>query len=273
MKSRFFFSVHVFPILAVLLLSGCGGEPQMMLEPEASIVIVRFKNPAYTKNVIVWGNDNMAHLTLMRGNACERTFWRDFPTRDYDGSLFLGETDTVKFKERYRDPFWALPDGWYLIDWAWHGIGAMAYPYLGNTILTDVTFENLYEYGTCNFDKSVPHKAFARDDLYEKKEIFVSDLMAYMHPDGNYPSFQLYMPHSHPYSETGNDTILESPNQYSYHTSLSHVPYASNVTTCLCELDDQMDAYWATLQNQLATLINNGDLNNLKRFDVKTLNR
>lgn len=273
MKLRIFFTVYAFQILTVLLLSGCSGESPVALPPEPSIVIVRFKDPAYTKNVIVWDSGSTQNLTLMRGNACEHTFWRDFPIRDYDGSLFLGETDSVKFKERYRDPFWALPDGWYLIDWAWYGINGMAYPYLGNTILTDVTFENLYEYGTCMFDKSMPHKTYASDDLYEKKEIFVSDLMAYMHPDKDYPSFVLHVPYPNPYSKTGNDTILESPNQYSYHTSLSNVPYASNVYTCLCDLDDQMDAYWAILQNQLATLINNGDLNNLKRFEVKTLNK
>ena len=272
MKSRIFFKVYALLLLTVLLLSGCGSEPEpSRLAPEASIVIVRFKDPAYTKNVIAWEDNKV--ISLMRGNACEHTFWRDFPKRDDDGSLFLGETDTVKFKERYSDPFWALPDGWYLIDWAWHGMNGLAYPYLGSTILTDVTFENLYEYGTCNFDKSVPHKTYNRDDLYERKIIYVSDLMAYMHPDGNYPSFKLFMPHPHPYSETGNDTTVVIPNQYFYHDALCRVPYASNVYTCLCELDDQMDAYWATLQNQLTTLINNGDLYNLKRFDVRTLNR
>lgn len=93
--------------------------------------------------------------------------------------------------------------------------------------------------------------------------------MAYIHPDGDYPSFELHFYDTH-YEK---DTFLIASNQYFYHLSLCRFPYASNVRTCLCELDDQMDVYWATLQNQLTTLINNGDLNNLKRFDVKTLQR
>ena len=252
--------------IPIIFLFGCNQEKDV--EPPQSITIVKFKDPAYTKNVIVWNNDNMEKMVLLRGNKCEHTFWTCFPIYDRDGSSMLGETDEVKFPERYRDPFWALPDGWYLIDWAWCNLKSEAYPYLGYTILTDVTFDNLYEYKSCYFDKSLPHVSLPKDQLYEQKIIRIADLMAYIHPDGKYPSYEFSYYDNH----FEKDTVFVAPNQYFFHCWLGgYLPIASNVQTCLCGLADQVDNYWAELQNQLTILIENGDLNHLKHFDTNTL--
>ena len=260
MRNQHVFYLLILPVL--FMTNSCTQRQPAMTAPEPGVTIVKLKDPLCTKNLIVWGNDDMKGFVLMRGNECEHTYWQSFPVRDADGSL-LGGTDEVNFPERYRDPFWALPDGWYLIDWAWS-----TYPYVGYTILTDVTFENMYEYRSCYFDKSLPHITKPRDELYETKYIYVGDLMAYIHPDGNYPSYELRY-HSNVYDK---DTVFVA-NQYFFHSGLEcgELPIASNVGTCLCGLADQMDAYWAVLQNQLTTLINNGDLNKLKHFDKNTL--
>lgn len=249
----------------LLLLPGCDDSRGGPNGPETSVTIVRFKDPACTKNVIVWDVKGDKRFVLMRGNKCERTYWINFPRREDENSIFLDPADEVNFKERYRDPFWALPDGWYLIDWAWCNLVSDAYPYLGHTLLTDVTFDNLYDYGDCYFDKSLPHKTVE----YEKKIIYIGDLMAYMHPDGNYPSFEL----RYTAPNSGKDIVYTQRNQYFFHSGLGmdYLPVASNVRPCLCDMDEQMDAYWAVLQNQLSTLINNGDLNKIKRFNVNTL--
>lgn len=261
--------LYLLIILTLFLMDSCntGHDKEDSFSPDI-VTIVKFKDPAFTQNVIVWSNDDMEKMVLMRGNKCEHSYWTSWPDLDMDGSL-LGATDEVNFPERYRDPFWELSDGWYLIDWAWCNLKSDAYPYLGYTILTDVTFENLYEYGTCKFDKSVPHVSKSRNELYETKYIHVGDLMAYFHPDGKYPSYEL---HYYDFFER-KDTMLIAPNQYFFHSGLGsdRLPIASNVQTCLCDLADQMDAYWAELQNQLTELIKNGDLNKLKHFDINTL--
>lgn len=255
-------------LISLLFASGCGGQSGIR-EPKPSVGIIRIKDPVCLKNVIVWSDDDKEIMTLDRGNECEHTFFQSFPRPDYDGSL-LGATGEVNFPERYRDPFWELADGWYLIDWAWGNLSGSAYPYLGSTILTDVTFDNLYEYGTCIFDKSVPHITKPRDELYVKKCIYIGDLMAYIYPDGNYPPIEMHYYNT----RLEKDVVYVAPNQYFFHMALGgsvDLPVASNVQTCLCSLADQMDAYWALLQNQLTTLINNGDLNKLKHFDVNQL--
>lgn len=256
----------LFFLPALFLITGCNGGKAGMTAPKASVAIVHFKDPVYTKNLIVWGNENTEFFDLTRGNQCERTYLTASPRRDTDGSI-LGASGEFNFPERYRDPFWALPDGWYLIDWAWCNLADQAYPDIGHTILTEVTFDNFYDYGTCVFDKSIPHITLPREEIFVMKRIYIGDLMAYMHPDGNYPSFKISLYDDH-YEK---DTIYVCSNQYFFHECLWHIPVASNVRTCLCGLADQMDEYWAVLQNQLTTLINNGDLDKLKHFDTKSL--
>ena len=252
-------------LISLLFASGCGGQSGIR-EPKPSVGIIRIKDPVCLKNVIVWSDDDKEIMTLDRGNQCEHTFFQSFPRPDYDGSL-LGATGEVNFPERYRDPFWELADGWYLIDWAWHNVANNPYPNLGYTILTEVTFANLYDYGTCIFDKSVPHISRSRDELYETRRIYIADLMAYIYPDGNYPPIE----HYRYIKEEQKEELVSYPNQYFYHQGLYNAPIASNVVTCLCDMADEMDAYWALLQNQLTTLINNGDLNKIKHFDVNQL--
>ena len=86
-------------------------------------------------------------------------------------------------------------------------------------------------------------------------------------PIANYPSYQISL-YDDQYEK---DTVYTASNQYFFHQALWKIPVASNVNTCLCELDDQMDAYWAVLQSQLSVLINNGDLDKLKHFDTNSL--
>ena len=246
-------NLHAFYLLmlpVLFMMNSCTQRQLAMTAPEPGVTIVKIKDPVCLKNVIVWSNDDMEKMVLMRGNRCEHTFWTSWPSPDF------------------RDPFWELSDGWYLIDWAWCNLKSDAYPYLGYTILTDVTFENLYEYGTCKFDKSVPHVSKPKDELYETKTIHVGDLMAYLHPDGKYKSYEM-----HYYdSILQKDTVYIASNQYFFHCWLGgYLPVASNANTCLCGLADQVDAYWAELQNQLTILIKNGDLENLTHFDTKTL--
>ena len=259
----------LFFFMATFLMNSCNSGQKTITGTELAdlVTIIKIKDPVCLKNVIVWSNDDMEKMFLMRGNKCEHTFWTSWPSPDLDGSI-LGSTDEVNFPERYRDPFWELSDGWYLIDWAWCNLKGDAYPYLGYTILTDVTFENLYEYGTCKFDKSVPHISKPKNELYETKTIHVGDLMAYLHPNGKYESYEM-----HYYdSILEKDTVHIAPNQYFFHCWLGgYLPVASNANTCLCGLADQVDAYWAELQNQLTILIKNGDLNKMKHFDTKTL--
>lgn len=254
-------ALYLLLVSIMFIVTGCNGGRAGVTAPKPSVTIVKFKDPAYTKNVIVWGNDKTNTFSLMRGNECEHTYWMCYPERERDGSL-LGATNEVKFPERYRDPFWALPDGWYLIDWAWGNLSSQAYPYIGHTILTEVTFDNLYDYETCNFDKSMSHITMPRDEIFITKDINIGDLMAYIHPDGNYPSFEL---------RVGDVVYTTASNQYFFHELLKRRPVASNVSTCYCGLADQMDEYWAVLQNQLTTLINNGDLDKLKHFDTNIL--
>ena len=263
-------NLHAFYLLmlpVLFMMNSCTQRQLAMTAPEPGVTIIKIKDPVCLKNVIVWSNDDMEKMVLMRGNRCEHTFWTSWPSPDMDGSI-LGATDEVNFPERYRDPFWELSDGWYLIDWAWCNLKSDAYPYLGYTILTDVTFENLYEYGTCKFDKSVPHVSKPKDELYETKSIHVGDLMAYLHPDGKYKSYEM-----HYYDNLlEKDTVYIASNQYFFHCWLGgYLPVASNANTCLCGLADQVDAYWAELQNQLTILIKNGDLDKMKHFDTNTL--
>ena len=259
-------TLYLLYLIPLFFASGCGDGG--ISQPQPGVTIVKFKDHKYINNLLVYDNKGLDYFSLTRGNECEYTYWQNYPRWEADSSL-LGASEEANFPESHRYPFWALPDGWYLIDWAWGNLEGSPYPYVENVILTDVTYENFYEYGY-HFDKSLPHIFLTADKMYERKFIKIGDLMAYMYPDGNYQSFELHYYNT----RLEKDIVYVASNQYFLHKAFAgygDLPVASNVQTCLCSMADQMDAYWAVLQNQLATLINNGDLNNLKHFDTNTL--
>ena len=260
-------SLQFFLLMCICALSftNCDGRQPQAVEPESYVTIVKFTNPSYINNLIVtdYGGDN---LFLMKGNLCEHTHYISFPEKDVDGTIINGDTE-FNFPERIRNPFWELPDGWYLIDWAWYGLST-AYPYDGNTILTETNFQNYRENPSSEFDKSIPHISFnSKKDIFDARMINIADLMAYSYPDGNYPSYEYHYFNKN----TGVDTTETIFNQYFYHKKLCHTRPVSNITNCLCEIADEMDKYWSLLQEQIAELIQNGDLDKLKEFDVDQL--
>lgn len=264
MKTSFFILVV---LLGTMLFIGCNNG-ELDVEPQPYVLIVKFKDVSYKNHLIVTDYSEGAdgNSILMRGNWCERTQYLTFSENDVDGSKINGEDWNFSFPERIRDPFWALPDGWYLIDWAWHGLST-PYPYDGNTILTDVTFDNYRTYGPSEFDKSVPHVYKGRKNIFESRMINIADLMGYSYPDGNYPSYKMRS-----YNKTsGADSIKVFANQYFYHRVLACTKPVSNFENCLCERADELDGYWADLQSQITILINNGDLDNLEKFAVNKL--
>lgn len=249
-------ALFLFIIVVLFVVCGCKGSST---EPDLGVTIVRFKEPAYINNLLVYENKGKDHFSLTRGNKCEHSYWQMYPTGDKDGSI-LGATDEVNFTESHRYPFWALPDGWYLIDWAWGNLaGDSPYPYIENVVLTDVTYENFYDIGPDTFDKSLPHIILTAKNMYEKKFIKLKDIIAHAPQDNNHPPFELH------YYNTISDTeiIFSQTNQEYFHMALGKgdLVVASNVSDCLCNHADQMDEYWALLQNQLTALINNGYLN------------
>ena len=273
------------PILRIMLICmvaifyGCNNEVDpretepattQLTEPQPVVLIVKFKDPAYKDHLIVsdYSNGEGGDFILMRGNFCERTQYLTFGYLDADGSKINGEAWDFEFPERLRDPFWTLADGWYLIDWAWSGLST-PYPFRGNTILTEITFDNYTQYGKSEFDNSVPHISKDYQDIYDHKEIKIADLMGYSYPDGKYPSYVLHTYDK--YGEYSYDTLLTFTNPYFYHKALVGIQPVSHVHNCLCEVADEMDTYWSQLQAQLTKLINNGDLDNLKTFDVSQL--
>ena len=260
--------IACFCLGIVTFCSSCNGNVVEDEEPQPSVLIIKFKDPAYRNNLIVSNYDDKGVFILMRGNLCERTYFATWPSLCPE--LHRSLDDIIAWYdslERVRDPFWELPQGWFLIDWAWFGLDGFPYPYTGNTVLSDFTYDNYMENGSCFFDKSLPHITKDRNDLYELRMINVADLMAYTTPNGEYPTFTL---HSWDVVR-GIDTIVEYSNQYFYHSVLRQLHPVSNETHCLCGMADEMDSYWAYVQNQLSDLINNGDLDKLPRFDINKL--
>ena len=264
MKKTVIFAI----MLIAVFFSSCGWTNIVEdTEPRPYVLIIKFKDPAYRNNLIVSNYDDMEKLVLMRGNLCERTYFLTWPSLcpelNSSPDEIIAWYDSL---ERIRDPFWNLPQGWFLIDWAWNGLGE-AYPYDGNTILNDFTYYNYMENGSCYFDKSLPHITKDRHDLYELRMINIADLMAYTTPSGEYPTFTI-----HSWDVVHDlDTVIAFSNQYFYHSSLRTIHPISNTTHCLCGMADEMDGYWAYVQNQLSDLINNGDLDKLPQFDVNNL--
>lgn len=252
-----------------VLFVNCSKNNRNLADPQPYVLIVKFKDPSYKNHLIVtdYSRNTGGGSTLMRGNWCERTQWLTFGDIDADGSKIDGRSWDYDFQERFRDPFWALPDGWYLIDWAWHGLST-PYPYDGNTVLTEVTFENYTQYGMSEFPDSMPHIYKDRNDIFESRMIYVADLMGYSYPDGKYPSYSLREYNK----KSGYDTLLIYSNQYFYHDMLMGIRPVSKFGNCLCEIADELDGYWAVLQSQITTVINNGDLDNIKKFDINQFN-
>lgn len=255
--------VYLWGLCAASLLLGCTHDhftsPPMEALP--GVTIVKFNDSSYRNHLIVSNyNRDSGGFILMRGNQCERTQWLTFWDYDADGSKIDGEWN-FSFPERLHDPFWALPNGWYLIDWAWFGFDT-PYPFDGNTILTEVTFDNYREYGVSDFDKSVPHRYMGNtENIFESRKIDIADLMRYSYPKGNYPSYSLRLYNK--LQET--DTVIICPDQYSYYEQLAHIRPVSHVENCRCEIADELDAFWALIQSQLTTLINHGDLDKMQK--------
>ena len=262
-------TTYIVLAFMILTFTHCRRRGSQVPTPEPHVTIVKFENPSYMKHLIVRAYEGNDEMVLMRGNMCEETYYSDFPEKDADGTLIDGSFE-FDFPARLHDPFWEVGDGWYLIDWAWFGLES-AYPYDGNTILTEVTFDNYLDNKSCFFNKSTtPHITFKdKKEIFETKLIKIADIMAYYYPDGDYPSYSI-----HQYNkEYGYDVIETFPNQYYYHQCLQTTNRVSyNICNCLCEIADEMDEYWSLIQEQIKTIISNGDLNNLKAFDVNQLN-
>ena len=257
----------LFSFTTVLFVN-CSKNNRDLAKLQPYVLIVKFKDPFYKDHLIVtdYSRNTGGGSILMRGNWCERTHWLTLGERDVDGSKIDGLSWDYDFPERFRDPFWALPDGWYLIDWAWHGLST-PYPYDGNTVLTEVTFENYTQYGMSEFPDSIPHIYKDRKDIFESRMIYVADLMGYSYPDGKYPSYSL-----REYNKrSGCDTLLIYSNQYFYHDKLMGIRPVSKYGYCLCEMADELNEYWAVLQSQITNVINNDDLDNIKKFDINQL--
>lgn len=249
-------------VVLIGMMFSCSNHPQpRVVEPEPIVIIVKFTDPFYKEHVIVNDYENTSALLLMRGNLCDRKFEEDFP----EGR----RTDNFDYdrQDRLRNPFWELPDGWFLIDWSWFGINGAAYPYTGNCVLTDVTWDNFYDYKSYVFDRSIPHITKKRKELYTKKSIYIADLMGYSHPDGNYPTFQIrYVDESSDYDSTYTYT-----NEYTYFRALTDMPWNTSECLCCTEWVEDLDKLWTLLHSQLSALIENGDLENIKSFDVNQL--
>ena len=240
-------------LLVSLFVSGCRGSSKPL--PDPGITIVKFRNTNYINNLLVYEEKGKEYFSLTRGNLCEHSYWQHHPENDRDGSV-LGATEEVNFTESYRNPFWSLTDGWYLIDWAWGNLsGDSPYPYIENVILTDVTYDNYYSIGPHRFDKSLQHIILTPENMYRKKFIKLRDLIALAPLEDGHPTFEL-----HYYNALDSEVVFSQSDQYLFHVGLGSgdLVIASNASDCLCNHADQMDAYWAVLQNQLTTLINNG---------------
>ncbi|MBQ6764141.1 MAG: hypothetical protein IJP45_03025 [Paludibacteraceae bacterium] len=237
---RLFLSAII--IASIITLSSCHSGSEADLPPDNDVTLIKFKDPSYVNNLIV--NDYSTGFFLMRGNRCNAGYLKNTYGKDWNYSFEpLDE----------RTPYIELIDGWYLIDWSWN-----CYPYNGQTLLTEVTWDN-YK-GEYFFDKSTPHIS---GNIFEKRGVNFMDLVAYTYPNGNYPLFTFHYP---------NSSYVEEVNEYLYFSYLIGGPYAgphidflSGNGDCLCNRVEEMDALWDLIRSQLITLIQNGDLYSLPR--------
>lgn len=230
MKPKFFINAT----LLLMLVSFCSCGPRNgVTAPEPYYTLIRFTDPAYRNNIIVnrvYVGDT-CYFEIMRGNQCignpnhldyEQRHWED-----YD------------IPERPRDPYWELPDGWFLVDWAWR-----YFPYRNLTLLTEMTWDK-YD-GNYQFDTSVPHinSGFIEEIQY----LGAKELMYESHPDGNYPIFESW---------------LNGPrNEYQFYLDMLHSKALSKDTIydCLCAHADKCDEFWAYIQTEIAASIKKGNI-------------
>lgn len=215
--------------------------------PESYVTLVKFTDPSYVNNLIVNDYKNSEHFILMRGNRCSENYYMNSSGKDWPYD-FSGLED--------RTPYIELTDGWYLIDWTWEG-----YPYNGQTLLTEVTWDNYN--GEYTFDKSTSH--ISSNKICIKKYVSVQDLVIYSYPDGNYPTYPFKG-----YNSKGT-YVDEDVNEYLYHAFLlgnAHgfpsKPFLSENGDCLCNMVEDLDTLWDVFRQQLITLIKNGDLESIK---------
>lgn len=239
MKTKFLILIACMSLMLV----GCENNVSNDTEPEAQIRVFRFKNPDYRNHLIVY--DGKEHFVFINGNRCDKAFYKP---------------EEVEFTERFRNPYWELPNGWYLTDWAWGGNYILhVYPddYYGNVILEDVTVDNYKSYlynGEYLFSKDLAHKKLPSDEIFEQRSILVKDLLQYLYPNGNYPLIDY-----HTWNNKNNIDTIITLNQLDYHTAIFGKPAVASGVTCLCEKAEEMDKYWELLQSQLTEAINNGD--------------
>lgn len=252
-------------LFGITILFACCDSAVKDPTPPAYVLVVKFQEPFYKDHLIVsdYSKGKGGGSILMRGNKCERTQYLTFSENDRDGSKIDGSSWDYSFPERIRDPYWALPDGWYLIDWAWFGLST-PYPYDGNTVLSNITFDNYRQYGVSEFADSVPHVYFTdREKMYVTRMIQISKLMEYSYPDGNYPSYYEKLP-----KEYAKEYATANCNQDEYHRIISTISSTRPVSKegdCLCSMADELDSYWAVLQSQISSVIQNNDWEKVKR--------
>ncbi len=235
-------------LVSVLILTfvSCGNNQQLEApQPEYALTLLHFTEPSYVNHLIVNDYDNTDSFVLMRGNQCDSAYQRNFSGKEWIykfGSL------------NNRAPYIELTDDWYLVDWSWY-----MYPLNGHTLLTDVTWDN-YK-GECFFDKSTPH---ITDNIYERIDIVVEDLIVYSCPDGKYPTFMLNI--NDVYNIDKGEEPVEEVNEYIYYlrmlTTPSH-PYLEENGKCACNSVEELDGLWDVFRQQLIKLIENGDLKSL----------
>lgn len=252
MKTKIYF---LTVCLSALLIS-CENNNSYAPKPKPHLSVFKFKNPDYRNHLIVY--DGNEHFVFINGNTCDKAFYKQWPLN--------GVSEEIEFTERFRNPFWELPDGWFLTDWAWGGGSFIhAYPdeYYGNVILTDVTVDNYKSYlleGSYLFSKDLAHIKLPSDEIFEQRFIYIEDLLQCLYPDGNYPLIDC-----HEWNVKNNiDTVLTMSQLY-YHDALFNSPSVALEETCLCEKAVEMDEYWGLLQRQLTEVINNGDWDSIWR--------
>ena len=232
-------SIIVIALTATFI--GCE-QKEEALPPALTVTLMKFKEPSYINHLIVTDYSNCKDFLLMRGNNCSAGYLYYFSGKDWT-------YDFPSLDE--RTPYIELSDGWYLVDWPWY-----MYPYNGQVLVTDVTWDS-YK-GEWQFDKSSPHIS---QNIYERKDIGVIDLVAYSYPDGNYPTFAFRYP---------NSDYEDELNEYLYMSALIGGPhmgpmmhYLDASGDCLCNKVEKMDDLWNLLRLQLNTLIQNGDVYSL----------
>lgn len=238
-------------LLAGCMLMSCEKPADMEEQPALTVTLMKFNEPSYVHNLIVTDYDNCDDFILMRGNNCSKGYLKSTSGKDwtYDFPSLDGRT-----------PYIELFDGWYLVDWAWY-----QYPFDGSILLTEVTWDN-YK-GEYSFAKTSPHVS---DNIYERKDITVADLVVYSYPDGNYPKLTYHYP---------NSDYVEELNEYKYFDLMlgrheaSTWGFLEKEDDCLCNRVEEMDSLWELIGSQLKTLIENGDLHSLPSATQEQLSK